>query len=193
MLITKYKITILLFAAFQIFADPTLSATTDSNDLIFIKLTDVQPTEIDYIDYGSSAGNESSMFSIKEEITKQPTDCNVVATFHLLLQHLQYFSHLKENDQEIRKSFEENDYYGSGASILEYIQQNYTADYVDGIISVCIVKDKDGKEFVIFDKDNDEDFTNDEFLSYSSIYRHPFYNEAPQENNSLIAKADVDI
>ena len=169
----NYRFLIVMFLVFQSLMWAALPSAIASNEArIMIKLKDMRPNNIGFYTPGDSASNNSFMFPIKENIVKLSEAYDTIKTFHLPLQHLQYVTNLAAKDEEVRKLFSEHDseFYTSGVSISQYMKSRYTSAYVDCIVSVCVVNNKDNVELVVVDINNDEDLTNDPVLSY--IYDH---------------------
>lgn len=143
------------------------SAADLTSGQILITFEDTDPDSLGWSPWGHMANN-SWMFPVKEDIKNVPENLETIHTFHLPMQPGQCALNGALKDEEIHKLIFEDDteYYNTGMTYSQYLQSRYTAEPVDGIVSVCVVR-KDESEFVIVDVNNDEDLTNDPVLPYS--------------------------
>ncbi|MFC1547898.1 TlpA family protein disulfide reductase [Candidatus Neomarinimicrobiota bacterium] len=94
----------------------------------------------------------------------------VTNTYSICLQSgLQMYEKLCESVEYRERYFEQ-----FTDNTFEDLQAKYTADSLDHIVSLCVVEDSSGNEFIIFDRDNDEDLTNDPLVAFETL---SYYNE----------------
>lgn len=139
-------------------------------DVFEILLTPAQVDKFDISLSGAVIGPRGKQRPFDEQIKKYPDGYIVKNSYNICLQNtdaayknfitdenarMQFFNHFKD------QSFEE-------------WHNLYTKDSVDYFVCFCLVADSSGKEYLIFDENNDEDLSNDEariFKPKSILYR----------------------
>ncbi len=180
----------ILFLVFQSLTNCQQNSSIDlKENQIYMAFEDVNPESIGYYSYGNSASNSSFMFTVNEEIKGYPENFEPVHTFHLILQQGQYVLNLTTQDETVHDYIygDDLDVYNMGISYSDYLESRYTTKPVDCLVSVCVLKNQEGEEFVIIDRNNDEDFTNDPVLSYFTVP-----NDAIPEWISIQSQESVD-
>ena len=111
---------------------------------------------------GNRLSPASRMIPEKEGIERYPDNWKVKETFHLCIQEHQYYYSLAQKSKKHRRRVIEV----FGEEWFDEAKSKYTDQDVDCVVSFCTIENADGEEFVICDANNDEDFTNDEVLTY---------------------------
>lgn len=166
----SFQFFMVLFLLLQLSAVGSQPSAADlKSDHILIKFEDANPDTLGLSLLGDMA-NDSWIIPVKEEIKKYPENYETINTFYLPVQFGQYAINLASKNKEVHELILEDDseFYNTGMKYSQYLHSRYTTEPVDCIISVCVVK-KGENEFVIIDVNNDEDFTNDPVLPYSTI------------------------
>ena len=179
------RLFILFFYACTTF-NCTEKLDTATNE-IRIDLTPAHPDTINYYS-GELIGNTPNFDTYAtEKIKAYPKNYKIKDTFHLHLQSAQKYAIAFQKNEQSRKQaldnfrnwvsmqFDEaardwaNAFVENKEERTDYIEKwiqhvynmvvsNYTTEYVDCIASICIIENENGKEFVVFDENNDEDF-----------------------------------
>ncbi len=99
----------------------------------------------------------------KEKINKFAPNLKVEAVyqFHNLQETYQLASYILNDQKEKERYLKE-----FGKDKLKFLESLKRHSPFDCTISACMVKDEKGTEYFIFDKNNDEDFTNDPILKF---------------------------
>ena len=136
-------------------ADPLAGEVT-------VDFTATHPDSIVMLWKGNRLSPASRMIPEKEGIERYPDNWKVKETFHLCIQEHQYYYSLaqksKKDHQRVIEVF--------GEEWFDEAKSKYTDQDVDCVVSFCTIENADGEEFVVCDANNDEDFTNDEVLTY---------------------------
>ncbi|MCE5248626.1 TlpA family protein disulfide reductase [bacterium] len=186
MLFTQVKniIICLLLAGVTCFVPGSVSGD-DNDSAIRIELREINTDSMGVLQEYASASGEGSRFPPQEDIKEYPRNYTVKETFWINLQKYQYLYNLarsdrKNNDRVIKVL---------GQEWFDDARLKYTGQPVDCIVSVCVVESPEGGEYIIFDADNDENFSNDRLLTFRS--------EELQRGNikiiSQLAESDVEI
>jgi peroxiredoxin len=136
---------------------------------------------------GRDATAQDKIFPPHENIIKYAEKHEIKDLFFYYIQENQYYYNNKSKiNANIRSSLETipNDWYPDN-------NNRYSETEVDCIISFCTVENDKGKEFVIIDSNNDEDFSNDELLEYKS--GSFLYGDRTLQTESVIADAHAEI
>ena len=103
-----------------------------------------------------------SMIPVHEEIIAYPKNYKVKDVFYLNIQPQQYFFSLCHKSEE------------DSLNVINILKQEwfenakskYLKEYVDCLVSYCLLENEAGEQFVVFDQNNDEDFSNDTILTF---------------------------
>ncbi len=105
--------------------------------------------------------------NFEEKIKKYAPNFEVEAVYQLanLQRSCKLAEYILNNPEEKERYLKE-----FGTKELEFLKQIKKFYPFDCTVSTCIVKDKKGKEYFIFDTNNDEDFTNDPLLNFQKSF-----------------------
>lgn len=133
-----------------------------SDDEFTIEFKTVHPDSFSFPINGTRITATRWMLPPNEVIIKYPQNYKVKKTYIMNLQPQQYYFALAQKSEkdfkDVIKIWEEGWY--------KEAKNNYTKEYVDCLVSYCILENEDGEDFVVFDQNNDEDLSNDTILSY---------------------------
>ena len=134
------------------------------NEYISVQLTkeDLQKYKLDVPSVFLRPSNDRSPFY--EEVIDYPVDYKNITIFNHCLNTNQFLYNLFLTDSTQKK-----DYFNRNPEDnFKNWKQNYTKDSIDYISSMCFIEDSSGNYYLIFDKNNDEDLTNDKPMNFIS-------------------------
>ncbi len=137
--------------------------SNQKNNQIKVLLTLADPDDTKFPWNGYDWLASMKMIPVTEKIIKYSENYKIKETYFMALQSGQYYYNLsKTNEDNYKKvlGIFKNDWY-------ENAKKKYIDKYIDCIVTVCILENIKGEEYVVIDENNDEDLSNDHILSYS--------------------------
>ena len=151
-----------------------------------VMLTTASVDEYEFSYGGPVMRPSSPKYPYYEPIKKYPENYKKKNDYHLTIQGLQSYYKTMCEDTAARKRF--FDRYGEEK--FEDWQKKYTTEELDCIVSISIMEDENGEEYVVMDENNDEDLSNDRIQQFQ--LREVPVPERDTTYSVYIADADVE-
>ena len=136
-------------------------STDDGNNL---KIQFEQKTQLDFKDVLGGVAIDAGHWDKynPEKITSFPQDYEIKETFRKpfqVFQYQYYLSRVDSNYLNLIKNIHDKKWFESADSL-------YTTEWVDCVVSMCLLNDSTGNQYMVVDENNDEDLTNDPILKF---------------------------
>ncbi len=120
--------------------------------------------QLDYQDVltGSLAADGLMKKYNPEQISSLPKGFNIKQTCRLPFPLGQYYYYISKTDSSIFPFL--RDVYGD--DWLKTADSLYSKEWVDCVVSSCLIEDSTGTQYLVVDENNDEDLTNDPIVSF---------------------------
>ncbi|MBT4484487.1 MAG: redoxin domain-containing protein [Candidatus Latescibacteria bacterium] len=105
-----------------------------------------------------------SSFTPGEGISQFPKNFKIIKTFSKIIQIRQFAYQLAQQSKEDYQKVIER----YGEEWYKNAESKYSKKPVDCIISISILEDNTGENYIVFDSNNDEDLSNDEIIKFKN-------------------------
>lgn len=135
-----------------------------ADNISSFKLLKVKKSEISILEGSYTPSRPKKEGRFLEPIVSYPKNYKVLGTYQEDLQNSyrssKYFLSSEERMNEYAENF--------GEDYLEYLKKFSEIDTFDCVLSACEVENDSGIKSFVFDVNNDEDFSNDKIVEYTS-------------------------
>lgn len=153
-----------MFKIFNILLTLLSISILGSENIEMFKLSKIEKTKISILEstFGQSRIRREGRFL--EPISSYPPNYKILGTYQEDLQSsYKYSKYILSKEGYIKNCADEysNEY-------CEHLKKISIVDTFDCVLSACEIENNTGKQFFIFDSNNDEDFSNDKILDFES-------------------------